>query len=243
MNKETCLKYLAAKSDSENEDHWLPLWMHSKDTAEIMRYLVLRWLPDATRKHFRMQEDMLVAVAMFLGWMHDAGKATVLFQSRILQCIPTARSRVEKYVRLRQNLSGLPSYSHARASEAILLSLGCPAGIASVAGAHHGRPQSSEDGIFMDEQMDEFHDLYWAGGEEKTWRDVWCELLQRALAAGGLTSVQQLPVLSIPEELLLTGLLTMADWIASNTEYFPLTDADQMDGRELYPARVEQALA
>lgn len=243
MNKETCLKYLAAKSDSENEDRWLPLRMHSKDTAEVMRYLVLRWLPDATRKHFRMQEDMLVEVAMFLGWMHDAGKATVLFQSRILQCIPTARSRVEKYVRLRQNLRGLPSYSHARASEAILLSLGCPAGIASVAGAHHGRPQSSEDGIFMDEQMDEFPDLYWAGGEEKTWRDVWCELLQRALAAGGLTSVQQLSVLSIPEELLLTGLLTMADWIASNTEYFPLIDADQMDGRELYPARVEQALA
>ena len=95
----------------------------------------------------------------------------------------------------------------------------------------------------MDEQMDEFHDLYWAGGEEKTWRDAWCELLQRALAAGGLTSVQQLPVLSIPEELLLTGLLTMADWIASNTEYFPLIDSDQTDGRELYPARVEQALA
>ena len=53
--------------------------------------------------------------------------------------------------------------------------------------------------------------------------------------------MQQLPVLSIPEELLLTGLLTMADWIASNTEYFPLIDADQIDGRELYPARVEQA--
>ncbi|HJA25463.1 MAG TPA: hypothetical protein H9795_05345, partial [Candidatus Fournierella merdigallinarum] len=104
MNKEMFLKYLAAKSDAENEDFWLPLWMHAKDTAEVMRYLVLRWLPDATRKHFRMQEDMLVAVAMFLGWMHDAGKATVLFQSRILQCIPTARSRVEKYVRLRQNL-------------------------------------------------------------------------------------------------------------------------------------------
>lgn len=242
MNKETCLKYFAAKSDSENEDHWLPLWMHSKDTAEVMRYLVLRWLPDATRKHFRMQEDVLVAVAMFLGWMHDAGKATVLFQSRILQCIPIAKSRAEKYVRLRQNLSGLPSYSHARASEAILLSLGCPAGIASVAGAHHGRPQSSEDGIFMDEQMDEYPDLYWAGDEEKIWRDAWYELLRQALAAGGLTSVQQLPALSIPEELLLTGLLTMADWIASNTEYFPLIDVDQTGGRKLYPARVEQAM-
>ena len=37
----------------------------------------------------------------------------------------------------------------------------------------------------------------------------------------GFASVEDLPVLTIPQELLLTGLLIMADWIASNTSFFP----------------------
>lgn len=34
---------------------------------------------------------------------------------------------------------------HARASEAILIERKCPPGIASIAGAHHGKPQEQEE--------------------------------------------------------------------------------------------------
>lgn len=44
-------KFLAGKTDPENTSLWLPLWMHLRDTAEIMELLVRKWLPDSVKKH------------------------------------------------------------------------------------------------------------------------------------------------------------------------------------------------
>ena len=43
-------KLLAGKTDPENSNLWLPLWMHLRDTAEIMELLVRKWLPDSVKK-------------------------------------------------------------------------------------------------------------------------------------------------------------------------------------------------
>lgn len=43
-------KFLAGKTDPENTSLWLPLWMHLRDTAEIMELLVRKWLPDSVKK-------------------------------------------------------------------------------------------------------------------------------------------------------------------------------------------------
>ena len=53
--------------------------------------------------------------------------------------------------------------------------------------------------------------------------------------------MKELPELSVPTELLLTGLLIMADWIASNPRYFPLIPVEELGDESLYPARVERA--
>ena len=55
------------------------------------------------------------------------------------------------------------------------------------------------------------------------------------------TSVDELPQLTIPAEILLTGLLIMADWVASNTRYFPLIPVEEVGSDTLYPARVDRA--
>ena len=47
--------------------------------------------------------------------------------------------------------------------------------------------------------------------------------------------------LNLTSELLLTGLLIMADWIASNSRYFPLIPVEELGDESLYPARVERA--
>ena len=237
------LRLLAAKSDPSDGERWLPLWVHARDTAEIMRRLAGSWLPQAVRRWFadgeplyRVDEAALIAAAGFLGWTHDLGKATVLFQSRIMQNIPAARERLEKATTL-PALKAFPAGGrtpHARASEAILLSLGCPPGIASVAGAHHGAPQPG-DKDYIDEQLTNYPDNYWANGDEALWQNAWKELAGLALADCGLGSVEELPRLTVPEEMLLTGLLTMADWIASNPGYFPLMSVQTPLDPAAYP--------
>ena len=51
-------------------------------------------------------------------------------------------------------------------------------------------------------------------------------MVEQHLRAAGFASLEDLPVLSIPQELLLTGMLIMADWIASNTSFFPLLSVE-----------------
>lgn len=40
------LCHIVAKAGRNNEQKWLPLWMHARDTAEVMKYLIREWLPE-----------------------------------------------------------------------------------------------------------------------------------------------------------------------------------------------------
>ena len=230
---------LAGKSDPAHSGLWLPLWMHMWDTAGVMRRLVQKWLPEMVRRGIGLEEGHLIRLACFLGFVHDIGKATAVFQRKIMGSLPEAWERLETQIPLPDRLLSPQATPHARASEAILLELGCPVGLASIAGAHHGSPQKNGPG----NHVEDFYppENYWGRGGEARWRDLWEELLQQALRQSGFSSVEELPELSIPAELLLTGLLTMADWIASNTAYFPLISEERLGDASCYPARVDRA--
>lgn len=43
------VRRFAGKTDPDNSSLWLPLWMHLRDTAGIMRFLVQQWLPESVR--------------------------------------------------------------------------------------------------------------------------------------------------------------------------------------------------
>ena len=237
--KNSAYKTLAGKTDATNSSLWLPLWMHLRDTSEIMELLVKLWLPDSVKRAVCTDEDELIALARFLGGVHDVGKATVSFQSKILQAIPDARLRVGKYTSLNCAQRDLKKTSHAIASEAILLDVGCPAGIASIAGSHHGKTQESCN---VDNQMDVYYNNYYPSTEKIFWTDCWNEIIQSVLERSGYEDCSALPdSLTQPEEILLTGLLTMADWIASNQEFFPLIPIEEVGCEELYPRRVDYA--
>lgn len=232
---------LAGKSDPESGGRWLPLWMHACDTAEILRRLVQNWLPEATRNDLGMDEDTLAHTAYFLGMVHDLGKATALFQHNILQHTPQARERLTAEIPLPERFLQNKRTPHARASEAILLSLGCPAGLASIAGAHHGKPQEDEPDCYICEQIEVYPDNYWGKGQRACWQAIWMNLYEAALQWSGFSSAKELPELTVSSELLLTGLLTMADWIASNSRYFPLIPEDALGNEAAYPQRVDHA--
>lgn len=78
------VRLFAGKTDPVNSGFWLPLWMHLRDTAGIMVYLVQRWLPESVRQHIELDEDLLTQTACFLGLVHDLGKASTNFQGPIM---------------------------------------------------------------------------------------------------------------------------------------------------------------
>lgn len=89
--KLTCARLLAGKTDPNNTSLWLPLWMHLRDTAEIMELLVRKWLPESVKKATDLDEEALIALARFLGWTHDLGKSIVAFQSVLMPLLPEAK--------------------------------------------------------------------------------------------------------------------------------------------------------
>lgn len=238
------VRLFAGKTDPANSAYWLPLWMHLRDTAGIMVYLVQRWLPESVRQHIGLDEDLLTQTACFLGWVHDIGKLSCCFAGPIMELLQEPRQRLEKYTTLRYRAQNRGHSLHPLASEAILRWLKCPDGLASVAGAHHGKPQTGKnvlDQLGDKNERGSWESNYWPEGEQEFWESCWRELFDYALQESGFSSVDELPQLTIPAEILLTGLLIMADWIASNTRYFPLIPVEEVGSDTLYPARVNRA--
>ena len=83
-------KFLPGKSDPEGGGLWLPLWIHLRDTGEIMRLLVQKWIPQSIRRILGIDEELLTAIACFLGMVHDLGKAAACFQKK--SCIISWKS-------------------------------------------------------------------------------------------------------------------------------------------------------
>ena len=236
--KDRLVACLAAKTDPRNPGFWLPLWMHSRDTAGIARRLAMNWLSDAARAAIGLDEHLLAQTAYFLGAVHDIGKATVLFQDTITLRLPAARERICAHLSVPGEFLYSTSTPHARAGEAILLSLGCPEGLASVVGAHHGRPQENGPRTTVADDPEIYPRNYYGRGEKALWRSFWQEMLEDARKEAGFSSMDDLPALTIPQELLLTGMLIMADWIASNSRFFPLLPEEDLGREALYPRRI-----
>lgn len=230
---------LAGKTDPNNKELWLPLWMHLEDTAGIMEQLVRCWLPEAVWHSLGMDMESLTAVSCFLARVHDIGKATVLFQNRIMQELAEPRERLLLAgLLLDLGMLNHNKTTHACASEVILVHEDCPKGLASIAGAHHGKTQ---DWMDVKEQLEIYSRNYWPKGQNRQWQSMWDELFAAALHQSGFDEVEDLPQLSVAAEVLLTGLLIMADWIASNTNYFPLISIEETGSGSLYPERVYNA--
>ena len=62
---------------------------------------------------------------------------------------------------------------------------------------------------------------------KKLWLSIWRAFFDAALEESGFPATEALPDLTVPQALLFTGLLIMADWIASNTSYFPLISTEE----------------
>ena len=94
----SAMQSLAAKSTQKTELQWLPAWVHFIDTANIIRKLVITWLPASVIRaaDSEMSQEEFLHLCTFLALTHDIGKLTPVFQSGISEQFPELRMRIER---------------------------------------------------------------------------------------------------------------------------------------------------
>ncbi|MDO5299708.1 MAG: CRISPR-associated helicase Cas3' [Clostridia bacterium] len=248
----TVLRMLPGKSWTGHGGGWLSCCNHSLDSKAAMDYLVRQWLPEAVRRTIcaEISEENLYKLATFLALTHDIGKMTPVFAARILTCLPAIREKLEALeltVPVLSELRDAGKSPHALAGAAILEAYGCPKEIAAIVGAHHGKPIDKDTARKLQSHLETYEMNYYGKGcrksrEGELWNSVRAEWMRFALSRAGYGAVEELPRPSQAVQVLLTGLLIMADWIASNPSYFPLIDTEAEEPGILYPERGERAL-
>lgn len=237
---------LWAKTGEEPED-WLPLVCHLGDSAEVGRRLWEEWLAPGIAEDLDRRLNLCGEGSTFLAWLagvHDLGKASPGFAAQLMPRPGMERFAdriVDAGLPLRGPLSSQDWYPHSTASELFIQrwlagafpvrERGAPGHLAAIAGAHHGLPSS---GHSMRSSR--------AGNPETgPWAKVQAELLDGMADRLGVRPVLERVLqtkIRRTHQMILTGLVIMADWIASNQDLFPLNPGDGYDAVE----RAEQAL-
>ena len=229
---------------------WLPLSVHLNDTMEVCRLIWEHWLSDGVKEfminsiktngevsNFDDREKPARSLCKFLGAVHDIGKATPYFQlkrsfrrdeeldEQILENLKSAGFKeLDKFYTATELKE-----SHQSMGQFMLAKRGVNMTVADIVGAHHGRPMPITKSMDIS-NTNFFYQVNDANSEiYKTWMDIHDELFNRALEAAGYESVDEIPLISQPAQVLFSALLIMADWITSNEKYFPLIDIASFD--------------
>lgn len=222
---------LWAKKSKSGEMLWLPLALHLADSAAIAKKLWNNWLSPGVRKAIEAgvsSPEHAEALFVFLAAAHDIGKATPVFQAKnsgfkpgsLDYCLQEKLAFAGLPMKPFQEFSAAGRTPHALATQLLLEREGCPRSVAVILGAHHGKPPDRI--MIMDWTIDAYEENYCL---EKSGREQWAavqrELVSFALGLSGFNTLKELPVPALPAQVLLSGLVVMADWIASNESCFP----------------------
>lgn len=250
------MKYhrLVAKTDKNDANVGLPLWMHLKDTMGIALKLVEEWAPKSALKATGMHLETFKRTTVFLAGIHDIGKATSHFQSVITKgCIEQRDILARCGFEINDKYLAQGKTPHAWAGQWILqseeMAFDIPKTIAVVVGAHHGRPYEYISVLNGCKDLLKVYPENFYGLEtvrEKIGKDIWTqcwrEIIQDAISEAGFHKATEIPELTYEAQILLSGLIIVADWLASNTNFFPLFPFDDFDsiGLDIYGDRVEK---
>ncbi|MBS3976174.1 MAG: CRISPR-associated helicase Cas3' [Syntrophomonadaceae bacterium] len=227
---------LWAKKSKNNNLTWLPLVTHMADSAEIARKLWERWLPDGTKHAIEAgvsERKTAKQLFVFLLATHDIGKATPVNQAKKSSC-----SELDNWITERIQKAGLPmkpishfarpaKTPHALATQILLEHAGCDKSIAVILGSHHGKPP--DNATLNDCGIGAYAENYHLGKDGKeAWIAVQQELVDFALKLSGFSSIKELPQPGMVAQVLLSGLVIMADWVASNETIFPYIGLDDL---------------
>lgn len=246
---------LWGKSDYGEGECWLPLYVHMADAAGVAGRLWDRWLPKATRGIVARavggaddgNDALTRTLLVFLAGVHDVGKATPVFQAKGVPFgMGDARGIAWKPERagfvLNRDLVGKREPTHPIAGELILeryfgryAASPCGASarrsLPSIVGAHHGnfptRSRLHDGGL-------DLRALGWGGEGHDAWEAAQDELVGYAARLAGIDDERLGRLarlkLDVAVESLLTGMVIISDWLASDCDLFPLLDLYGADG-------------
>ena len=219
--------------DGHGNRQYLQLWQHMEDTGEIALLLWEQFLPDHIKE--LLSEDLdgverAKRLLYFIAVIHDVGKASPAF---VVQCdwltdrIRQEGLSVDPHLRhdperkyYRHELVGYQSiedWFERRGFAGSAQSLAH--GVASIVAGHHGTSITEEKKSLLAS----FRREQYLGDQQ--WTDIRVELLEWAARAAAITGDFEQDAdrpLRRRSQILLTGVVILADWIASNTYYCPL---------------------
>ncbi|MDO5027508.1 MAG: CRISPR-associated helicase Cas3' [Tissierellia bacterium] len=232
--------FWAKKSYVNGQYFWLPLMEHLKDTRFVMGRLWELWLDEGQR---RMIEEALSGennsgkdLAMFLATVHDIGKCSPVFQS---QESYNMTSDIDDLLIEKLEIHGFSELSnlfladrhathHSKLGQLLLEVFGVLEDISSIVGAHHGKPIAEHEKVISLASSYENNIYQRSSGKkvESLWKSYQKGIFDWALKINNYEGVDKLPRVKQNAQVILSGLLIMADWIASNEKYFPLISID-----------------
>ncbi|MGV9703926.1 CRISPR-associated helicase Cas3' [Streptomyces sp. NPDC003483] len=227
---------------------WLPLWRHLEDCAAVAGLLWDRWVPVAVRgliaETLPGGEADARALVVWLAGVHDIGKATPAFACQVDELAEVMR---DHGLEMRSSAAMGPDRRlapHGLAGQVLLgewleerhgWAAGRTGQFTVAVGGHHGVPPEHGQikALFEHEEL-----LRPGGPGGRVWRLVQAELLDACAGRFGVGErlgdwgAVRLPQ---PVQVLLTALVIVSDWIASNPDLFPyfpdaasVSDADRL---------------
>lgn len=235
-------------SADEKISGWLPLYQHLDDTAAVAGWYWDNHVSDKIKDLIAQPSLSHAEVRSMYVWLagvHDVGKASPAFA---IQVDVLAQAMIDAGLPIDRNIKGTPERSEARhevvgylhLSDRLVNNFGyAPEDARQLAGivaAHHGlAPEATR----LSKVRAEPHLV-----GDGVWAEVRTELFARAeqmhLPTGQIESWRDLR-LPITAQTLLSGLVIVADWIASNEEYFPYCELNRHPG-ESTQERLDQAI-
>ncbi len=222
-----------------DSDRWLPLWRHMEDSAAVAGRLWDEWLPLSVRRLIAGAlpggEVDARRLVVWLAGVHDIGKATPAFACQVEQLAQVMRGWGLE-MRSRQAMGADRRLAPHGLAGQVLLGEWLQerhgwtvkqAGQFTVAvGGHHGVPPEHGQIQALDGHP---HLLRTHGPSRALWKRVQEELLDACADEFGVReclAAWRAVKLPQPVQVLLSALVIVSDWIASNPDLFPYFPED-----------------
>ena len=222
-----------------NDHRYLLLWQHLQDCAAVARRVWNDFLPDAVKEELIADlgsERAAVGLVSFLAMIHDVGKASPAFEVQCDYLCDRVRehglrvdeqffaSHKEERAEYRHELVGYQSLCQWFSRRGYQTDEGSMAnGIAYVVGGHHGTCVTADKKRLLGKAEAK----HYLGGQ--AWDDVRQDIINWAAEETDFETTLHLldgRPLRCRTQILLTAIVIISDWIASDSWLFPLNSSE-----------------